>query len=112
MKARAARYERFMRDASPIRLGGIAADLARIASFASNPANRQAILDMLEESKWFIEWTAPSEEPSKAARLVEIQVSLALMEYRLHRGDLDFASLSRLAAEWSDEVLGMSGLLE
>lgn len=111
MKDIAARRERFMRDDDARRLGAIAANLARVASFAENPANRQAVLDLLEESKWFIEWAAPSAKPDVAARLVEIQVSLALLEGRLRRGSLDVQALVQASADWRDEILQMSGLV-
>lgn len=104
--------QRFMSDEADFRLGGIAANLARVASFASNPANRQAILDMLEESKWFIEWTAPSEKPERAARLAEIQLALTVMGSRLNRGVVDLTDISESAARMSDEIMDMSGLLD
>lgn len=106
------RRERFMRDDVPVRLGGIAANLARIASFAPNPANRQAVLDLIEESKWFIEWAAPTADLDTAARLIEIQVSLALLESRILGNRLDMTTLVKTASEWRDEVLEMSGLLD
>ena len=106
------RRERFMRDDMPVRLGGIAANLARIASFAPNPANRQAVLDLIEESKWFIEWAAPSADLDTAARLIEMQVSLSLMENHLRGNSIDTAMLVKATSEWRDEVLEMSGLFE
>jgi len=111
MKDMDSRYDRFMQDPPAIRLGGIAANLARVASFAGNPLNRQAVLDLIEESKWFIEWAGPSEDADMAARLAEIQVALAVTEARMRSGNADTAALSRDAAAWSDELLDMSGLL-
>jgi hypothetical protein len=70
-----------------------------------------AVLDMIEESKWFIEWAAPSLEIDAAARLVEIQVSLAMLESRLHNGR-DAGHLMDQVPGWSEEVLRMSGLLD
>jgi len=112
VRSLAERHERFMQDDVPVRLGGIAANLARIASFAPNPANRQAVFDLIEESKWFIEWVAPSTDPDAAARLVEIQVSLALLENRLLSDRLDMTTLVEAATKWRDEALEMSGLLK
>lgn len=111
VKNLSARRDRYLADDVPIRLGGIAANLARVASSASNPANRQAVLDMLEESKWFIEWAAPSLEIDVAARLAEIQISLAMLESRL-RGTLAVSEIADQAAGWSEEILNMSGLLD
>jgi hypothetical protein len=105
------RFVRFMQDPPPIRLGGLAANLARIASFADNPSHRQAVLDLIEESKWFIEWAAPTTEVHVAARLAEMQLSLALLESRMRSGGTDSAAIICDAQSWSEEVLAMSGLL-
>ena len=106
------RHDRFMADPMPIRLGGIAANLARIGSCVSDPRNVGAVLDMIEESKWFIEWAAPSAEVDVAARLAEIQISLAVSETRLRSGAEAAGQIAQAASEWSDEVLQMSGLLD
>ena len=106
------RYDRFMSDPTPIRLGGIAANLARIASFAGDPRHHNAVLDLIEESKWFIEWAAPEADLDVAARLVEMQISLALIEARMHDGRIDVNAMIQSASTWSEEVLQMSGLLD
>lgn len=111
MKNLASRHERYMRDDAPVRLGGIAANLARICSFSDEPAHRQAILDMIEESKWFIEWAGPSLEIDIAARLAEIQVSLAMIESQIDQG-MPASEIADQAASWSEEILNMSGLLD
>ncbi len=54
--------DRYLRDPIPIRLGGIAANLGRVDSFSTNSANRDAVFRLLDESKWFIEWTAAETE--------------------------------------------------
>lgn len=110
MEGLAERRNRFLRDPLQVQLGGIAADLARIASFAPNPANRRAVLDLIEETKWFIEWAGPSADADTAARLAEMQVSLAVIEARMRSGTADTAALVRDACMWSGEVLEMSGL--
>jgi hypothetical protein len=66
--------ERYMRDSLPIRLGGLAANLSRIKSFVSREGNREAVESLIDESKYFIEWTAAEAEVSTAAELVELQV--------------------------------------
>jgi hypothetical protein len=64
--------ERYLRDKLPIRLGGLAANLARIKSFSNHVANRDLVESILEESKFFIEWTANEVEVTIAAELVEL----------------------------------------
>jgi hypothetical protein len=74
----AAIKDRYMKDGLKERLGGIAANLARIASFSANPKNRNAVESMLEETKFFIEWIAPDAPLNVQAFLVEVQIQLAL----------------------------------
>ena len=111
MKNLASIRERFLRDDTPVRLGGIAANLSRISSFSDDLAHGPAILDMIEESKWFIEWVAPSLDIDAAARLAEIQISLATIESQLNRG-MEASHIASQAAAWSEEILNMSGLLD
>ncbi len=101
-----------MSDPTPVRLGGIAANMARVASCSADARNNEAVLDMIEESKWFIEWAAPEADLDVAARLVEIQVSLALCELRMRNGLDGINQIADAASAWSEEVLKMSGLLD
>jgi len=41
-----------------IRLGGLAANLARIESFSNDPKHDEVVLGLVRESQLFIEWTA------------------------------------------------------
>jgi hypothetical protein len=106
--------ERYLRDRLPVRLGGLAANLGRVKSFSSHDANRQVVESMLDESKFFIEWTAAEAEIETAARLVELQLQLALWQ---RNWDAIWSDPSRRrqmaeqAGAWSKQVLDMSGLL-
>ncbi len=55
MKDWTAIRDRYLRDEFPVRLGGLAANLARIKSFSDHPDHRDAVESLLEESKFFIE---------------------------------------------------------
>ena len=109
--------ETFLEKGSDIQLGGLAADLARVASFLKVPA-LAATETMLEESRAFIEWCAPSFLPDRiddAARLVDIQRGLTYWHHRWNQIVNDRNEREQLAAQaqqWSDEVLKMSGLLD
>ena len=70
---------RYLRDDLTVRLGGLAANLSRIKSFASHDTNREAVESLIDESKYFIGWTAAEAEVSTAAELVELQVQQAGM---------------------------------
>jgi hypothetical protein len=115
MKDWALIQERYLRDAVPVRLGGLAANLRRIKSFASQETGREAVASLIEESKYFIEWTAPEAHVETAAQLVEIQVQLARWQRKWPHIWLDSAQRQQIAeqsAAWSDRVLKLSGLLK
>ena len=100
--------QRFLRDPLPIRLGGLAADLARIASFAENPANHQAVASLLEESKYFAEWIAPGAPLETQTVLAELQITLAMWgrDWLLGRAMPDMRRDARRRAE---ELLALAG---
>lgn len=107
--------DRYMRDELPTRLGGIAANLARVSSFSKNPANKDAVYGLLDESKHFIEWAAGETAVDVTIQLVELQVQLARWQYNwasiwddVRRRE----EISQQARLWSDKVLEVSGLLD
>ncbi|MDZ7399045.1 MAG: hypothetical protein ONB37_02655 [candidate division KSB1 bacterium] len=107
--------ERYLRDKLPIRLGGLAANLSRIKSFAANEANREAVLGLIEESKFFIEWTAAEAEIEKAAELIALQVELARWQRNWENIWSDTEQRQQVAEQsrrWSEKVLEISGLFE
>ncbi|HSK74676.1 MAG TPA: hypothetical protein VK892_23450 [Pyrinomonadaceae bacterium] len=108
------RRERFMKDSLQVRLGGLAANLARISSFAKNPANLEAVRGLIEESKFFIEWTAPETQIEKSSELVDLQINLALLHRNLHENWGNDESRLRIgdqAKTWSKQVLETAGLI-
>ncbi len=107
--------ERYLHDAVPIRLGGLAANLRRIKSFGTQEAGREAVASLIEESKHFIEWTARDAQVETAAQLVELQVQLARWQQRWPQIWIDSAQRQQIvehSSEWSDRVLRLSGLLK
>ena len=105
---------RYLRDSLPVRLGGISADLARIASFAPLEDNWKVVQSLLEESKFFIEWTASEASLEEKSFLVELQVQLALWHRdwaEIHTNSNEREKLSQQASLWSQKVLEMSGLV-
>ncbi len=102
--------ERYLRDPLERRLGGLAADLARIASSSRNPKNRDAVAYLLDEGKHFAEWTVPDASLETQIILVEIQLELALWERAWLRGE-PIPDLSRRSEARSEELLKLAGLI-
>lgn len=107
--------QRYLRDNVSIRLAGLAANLLRIANFSKNINHYEVVTSVVNESKWFIEWTAAELDIERAAELVGLQLQLNSWEFhsreRWQFDDWRF-SLSAQAKEWSDRILKMSGLLD
>ncbi len=106
--------ERYLRDSVSIRMGGLAANLARVKSFSRNIENQTAVFNLFEESKHFIEWTAAETEIETMAELVELQIQIAVWQRQWQKNWNDETSRNAIAqtsAEWSRKVLEKSGLL-
>ena len=99
----------------PVRLGGLSADLARIASFCSSPDNWKVVESLLEESKFFIEWIVAKALLEQKAFLVELQIQLALWHRiwaEVYQDPKEREKLGQQTSFWSQRVLEMSGLVE
>jgi hypothetical protein len=107
--------QRYLVDGVPTRLGGIAANLARVKSFSKNIAHSDLVISLVEESKIFIEWTANDADIDTAGELVELQIQLALWQLRWTKIWADPIQRMEVAAQaqiWSDRILERSGLLD
>ncbi|MGI8503571.1 MAG: hypothetical protein ACR2LR_20915 [Hassallia sp.] len=105
---------RFQHDDIPHRLGHIASNLARVRSFC-NSAYKQAVEIVIDETEWFIEWTAAEIEPEQAEELVNIQVQLARWQLTLDNiwsSEPRRTEIAQQAETYSQKVLDMSGLLD
>ncbi|MBD2576777.1 hypothetical protein [Oscillatoria sp. FACHB-1406] len=109
------RKQRYIIDQLPIRLGGIAANLARVNSFGKNPKNSKLVASLLRESAWFIEWSAPDTSLEFALELVEIQRQIVrwLADWsRIWNDELEREIVLAKSQNWSESLLIRSGLLE
>ena len=114
MKDFASTKARYLRDAVPVRLGGLAADLARIGSTSVNPANGRVVEVLIEEARRFIEWTAEELDADTAGELVDLQLALTLWLHVWRNAQshaVERALLAHQALCWSDRVLVLSGLI-
>jgi len=105
---------RFLRDPLPRRLGGLAATLGRISSAARRSDDPAVVRGLLEEAKYYIEWTAAETEPETAAELVSMQTLITLWEKSWENAFQNISQrtlLSVQAKQWSERTLDMSGLL-
>jgi hypothetical protein len=106
--------ERFLRDSLPVRLGGLAANLARVKSFSKNSQNQEAVFNLFEESKHFIEWTAVETETETTVELIEIQLQIAVWQRQWQKiwNNEEFRNkVAQTSANWSKMVLEKSGLI-
>ena len=106
--------ERYLRDSLPVRLGGLAANLYRIASLLNHPGGWRTVDSLLEESKFFIEWIVPDAPLDVQAALVDLQILLAVWHRRWHKVGSDTPRAAHMAQEsrvWAERLLDMSGLL-
>jgi len=99
--------KRFLKDDITVRLGGIASNLARLKSFSKMPDNKKVIRDLIEESKFFIEWTAPEASLDIQQELVNIQLKLALYQYSAEQNEI-----ANSADKWADKLIKLSGILK
>lgn len=106
--------ERFLRDSLPRRLGGLAATLGRISSSARNSTDPNTVVDLLDEAKHLIEWTAADTEPETAAELVRMQTLLTIWQkawMAASQNPHQRLLLSVQAKDWSDKAVDFSGLV-
>jgi len=106
--------KRYLQQDSARRIGGLAANLARVASFADNPNNFKAVETIIEESKFLIEWIAPEFPLEIQTKLVELQIQLSIWHHKFTEICQNPESLKKMTAQasvWSRELLKLSGLV-
>lgn len=106
---------RYLQQDSAHRIGGLSANLARVASFSDNSNNFKAVETTIEESKFLIEWIAPDLTLEIQAKLAELQIQLSLWHLKFPEICKNPGSLKNLitkSSAWSKELLKLSGLVE
>lgn len=96
--------ERFLQDTFPKRLGALAANLGRIASFAKRGRNVELLKTLVEESEYFIEWTFPEIPFHLQETLVELQIRLAVWRLRMEEGTIEMEGLASEFGKWSEKI--------
>src|SRR3972149_2694351 len=115
MKENLTLRERYLKDPLAVRVGGLAANLARVGSFSNDSRHERVVAAMLEESKWFIEWAAAGAPLDMQGLLVECQRQLARWQMgwsEIWRDVNQRAEVAEAARIWSGRLLEASGLVE
>lgn len=101
--------ERYFKEPLDRRLGHLASDMLKISSFLDNPKNIVVVNDIIEESKFFIEWNAQEAPFHVQEFFADIQPILALWQRHLDNPAVK-QNLKKSAKRWSSQLLEFSGL--
>jgi hypothetical protein len=110
--------ERFLQAPLPIRLGNIAANLARIDAFSQNPQQGIIASRMIDESKHFCEWAGleiAKRDIKLSHTLLVLQRQLVRWEHHLteiYADPVRRAEMAEIARAWSNHLLILSGVLK
>jgi hypothetical protein len=102
-----------MRDPISVRLGGLAANLSRVYSFSSNPKHHEAVSNILNESRYFIEWTATETDLEVQHELVELQLKMSIWIHswdKVWNDPLLRSQMAKESSDWSDSILKFAGM--
>ena len=114
MKDWQALQTRYLRDRYPTRMGNLASNLSRIKTQIQKLISPNSIEYLLQESKYFVEWTGKETDIDTAAELVELQLQLARWQLRWHEiweSPQEREQVADRCRAWSERVLQLSGLL-
>ena len=99
--------ERYLRDEKPIRMGNMASSLLRLSQWVQKRHRDEAIIDLMREIAWFMEWNGDL----ALAELAEMQREICRWR-RVWPVEQARPILSLRALQMSKRVLELSGLSE
>lgn len=99
--------ERYLRDRGPVRLGNLASNLLRLSNWVRMGDRDEAVIDLMREIAWLMEWNGDQASPELANMQREICRWRRVWPIEAAR-----SILALRAAQMSSRVLEMSGLLE
>ncbi len=105
--------ERYLKDGIDVRLGGLAANLARIGTLSRRDGYSDVASRLVVESGLFIEWTARDVPVATRVELAELQRMLSRWNHawpKLWQDESQRETVAGTAADWSRRVLEFSGL--
>ena len=100
-------HERFIRDESSVRLGNLASDLLRLNKWILMRYKDEAIVDLMREITWLMEWSGDL----AIAELADMQREICRWR-RAWPIEQAHHILAPRAAQMSNQILAWSGLLE
>jgi hypothetical protein len=101
------RMERYLRDRGPVRLGNLASNLLRLSNWVRRGDRDEAVIDLMREIAWLMEWNGDLASPELANMQREICRWRRVWPIEAVR-----SILALRAAQMSSRILEMSGLLE
>ena len=99
--------ERYLRDKRPVRLGNLASSLLRLSNWVRMRQRDDAIIDLLREIAWFMEW----DRGLAYAELADMQREICRWR-RVWPVEQARNILALRALQMSNRILEWSGLLE
>jgi hypothetical protein len=100
-------HERFIRDGSSVRLGNLASDLLRLNKWILMRHKDEAIVDLMREIAWLMEWSGDL----ALAELADMQREICRWR-RAWPIEQVRHILALRASQMSNRILAWSGLLE
>jgi hypothetical protein len=99
--------DRYLRDKVPVRMGNLSSSLLRLSQWVKNRHKEEAIMDLMREIAWFMEWNGDLASPELADMQREICRWRRIWPVEQVRSIFAFRAL-----QMSNRVLEWSGLLE
>ena len=99
--------ERFIRDASPVRMGNLASDLLRLNKWILMRHKDEAIIDLMRRIAWLMEWSGDL----GLAELADMQREICRWR-RVWPIEQARHILALRASQMSNQILEWSGLLD
>ncbi len=98
---------RFIRDESPVRMGNLASDLLRLSKWVRSGHKDEAIVDLMRQIAWLMEWSGDL----ASAELADMQREICRWR-RIWPVEQARRILALRASQMSNRILGSSGLLD
>ena len=99
--------ERFIRDESSVRMGNLASNLLRLSKWIQTEHNDEAIVDLMRQIAWLMEWSGDLASPD----LADMQREICRWR-RVWPVEKARHILALRAFQMSNRILEGSGLLE